>query len=154
MTAAFWHCSRMTRKPCFRSINSSSTVQEHVESTPESGLGPLQRPGASSKPRHVFSLFLLTLTRALCNEYDDAGLKVYITGDSADVYEDDFFKVAKSADGKFTPTLILVGIRLGIDRVTPVYWEALKSSLQMSQSMGIAGFVFLRKQSAFVANYS
>lgn len=67
---------------------------------------------------------------------------MYITGDSPDVYEDGFFKVARSADGKFTPTLILVGIRLGIDRVTPVYWEALKSTLQMSQSVGIAGSVF------------
>lgn len=64
---------------------------------------------------------------------------MYINGDGADVYEDKFLSLA-TAEGKgFNPTLILVGIRLGIDRVTPVYWEALKASLQLSQSIGIAG---------------
>ena len=54
------------------------------------------------------------------------------------MYEESFMKVAKSS-GKFNPTLILVGTRLGLDKITPVYWEALKSSLQMPQSIGIAG---------------
>lgn len=67
-------------------------------------------------------------------------LKVYINGDGADVYEDRFLSLATAEDGQFTPTLILVGIRLGIDRVTPVYWEALKASLQLPQSVGIAGY--------------
>ena len=62
-----------------------------------------------------------------------------MNGDGADVYEDSFFKLAKASDGTFNPTLILVGIRLGIDRVTPAYWEALKESLQLPQSVGIAG---------------
>lgn len=62
-----------------------------------------------------------------------------MNGDGADVYEDKFFDLAKPGDGSFTPTLILVGIRLGIDRVTPAYWDALKASLQLSQSVGIAG---------------
>ncbi|KAI4142961.1 MAG: hypothetical protein L6R39_004763 [Caloplaca ligustica] len=66
-------------------------------------------------------------------------LKVYINGDGADIYEDRFFSIATAEDGQFTPTLILVGIRLGIDRITPVYWEALKASLQLPQSVGIAG---------------
>lgn len=82
---------------------------------------------------------VLTMCRALSHEYRDTGLKVYVNGDGADVYEDSFFKLAKASDGTFTPTLILVGIRLGIDRVTPAYWEALKASLQLSQSVGIAG---------------
>lgn len=77
--------------------------------------------------------------RALSNVYGDAGLRVYITGDGSDVYEDSFMKKAKDAHGSFHPTLVLVGIRLGIDRVTPVYWEALKASLQLPQSIGIAG---------------
>lgn len=32
-----------------------------------------------------------------------------------------------------------MGIRLGIDRITPVYWDALKDSLRLPQSVGIAG---------------
>ena len=81
----------------------------------------------------------LIVCRALSHEFQSTGLKVYVNGDGADVYEDSFFKLAKAGDGRFSPTLILVGIRLGIDRVTPAYWDALKASLQLPQSVGIAG---------------
>ncbi|TQS37106.1 hypothetical protein Golomagni_02431 [Golovinomyces magnicellulatus] len=48
--------------------------------------------------------------------------------------------MAAKPDGlNFKPTLILVGTRLGIEKITPVYWEALGASLRMPQSMGIAG---------------
>lgn len=33
----------------------------------------------------------------------------------------------------------MLGIRLGIDRITPVYHAALKAALEMPQSVGIAG---------------
>ena len=78
-------------------------------------------------------------SRSLSNNTEAAGLRVYITGDGADVYEDRFMKMAKPTGNVFRPTLVLVGIRLGIDRVTPVYWESLKASLRMPQSVGIAG---------------
>jgi len=81
----------------------------------------------------------LISSSALSHEYANTGLKVYVNGDGADVYQDSFFKLAKGNDGFFTPILILVGIRLGIDRVTPVYWNALKALLQLPQSVGIAG---------------
>lgn len=84
---------------------------------------------------------VLTDVRALSEEHATTGLRVYMTGDGSDVYEDAFFKVAKAENGSFSPTLVLVGIRLGIDRVTPVYWEALKASLRLPQSVGIAGSV-------------
>ncbi|KAI4118711.1 MAG: hypothetical protein LQ345_001277 [Seirophora villosa] len=76
---------------------------------------------------------------ALAQSSVSSEIKVYINGDGADVYEDRFLSLATAEDGGFTPTLILVGIRLGIDRITPVYWEALKTSLQLPQSVGIAG---------------
>ena len=88
--------------------------------------------------RSQISLALIS-DRALSSEYQDSGLNVYINGDGADVYEDSFFRIAQGGDGDFIPTLILVGIRLGIDRVTPVYWDALKALLQLPQSVGIAG---------------
>ncbi|TDZ28264.1 Cysteine protease ATG4 [Colletotrichum trifolii] len=66
-------------------------------------------------------------------------LRVYSTGDGPDVYEDDLLKIAKPEGSQFHPTLILVGTRLGIDKITPVYWEALIAALQMPQSVGIAG---------------
>ncbi|OLN87738.1 Cysteine protease ATG4 [Colletotrichum chlorophyti] len=66
-------------------------------------------------------------------------LRVYSTGDGPDVYEDKFMNIAKPDGNLFHPTLILVGTRLGIDKITPVYWEALIAALQMPQSVGIAG---------------
>ncbi|XP_014561682.1 hypothetical protein COCVIDRAFT_22350 [Bipolaris victoriae FI3] len=75
----------------------------------------------------------------LANKHREAGLRVYVSGDGADVYEDKLKEVAIDDDGEWQPTLILVGTRLGIDKITPVYWEALKASLQMKQSIGIAG---------------
>ncbi|KAL6705261.1 Cysteine protease atg4 [Coniothyrium glycines] len=75
----------------------------------------------------------------LVNRYKEAGLKVYVSGDGADVYEDKLRQVATEEGGSWQPTLILVGTRLGIDKITPVYWEALKASLQIRQSIGIAG---------------
>ncbi|KAI0153332.1 hypothetical protein GGR57DRAFT_492417 [Xylariaceae sp. FL1272] len=76
--------------------------------------------------------------QALTNTHEQT-LRVYSTGDGPDVYEDNFMKVAKPDGTTFHPTVILVGTRLGIDKITPVYWEALVASLQMSQSIGIAG---------------
>jgi cysteine protease ATG4 len=75
----------------------------------------------------------------LTNNYEPSNLRVYITGDGPEVYEDTFMSIAKPDGQNFKPTLILVGTRLGLDKITPVYWEALKSSLQMPQSIGIAG---------------
>lgn len=83
----------------------------------------------------------LTLSRSLTNNHEPSDLRVYITGDGPEVYEDTFMSIAKPNGQKFKPTLILVGTRLGLDKITPVYWEALKSSLQMPQSIGIAGYV-------------
>lgn len=92
-------------------------------------------------PRILRACSVLSEGRALSEEQATTGLRVYMTGDGSDVYEDIVFKIAKAEDGSFVPTLVLVGIRLGIDRVTPVYWEALKASLRLPQSVGIAGSV-------------
>ncbi|KAI5919681.1 protease required for autophagy [Camillea tinctor] len=76
--------------------------------------------------------------QALTNATEPS-LRIYSTGDGPDVYEDNFMKIANPDGTAFHPTVILVGTRLGIDKITPVYWEALIASLQMSQSIGIAG---------------
>lgn len=111
-------------------------------STQGNGLVHQPRLDASSKlNQSANEAISLTLGRALSEQYTESGLKVYMNGDGADVYEDTFLKLAKAEKDTFTPTLILVGIRLGIDRVTPVYWDALKAVLRLPQSIGIAGFV-------------
>ena len=77
--------------------------------------------------------------KALSAQEPGIRLKVYLTEDGPDVYEDRVLRLATQNGGRFTPILILVGIRLGIDRITPVYRAALRASLQQSQSIGIAG---------------
>jgi hypothetical protein len=111
-----------------------------VGNTPGSGSG-LQLPHVvfSEKPCERTCCVLLTLSRALTNSREHSSLKVYITGDGSDVYEDTFMSIAKADNNTFQPTLILVGTRLGLDKITPVYWDALKATLQMPQSIGIAG---------------
>lgn len=113
-------------------------------------VGHIQAHGLAHRPLHaVYSeydpvrveRYQLTLGRALTNQHKPAGLRVYITGDGSDVYEDLVMKVAKVEDEKFQPTLVLVGIRLGIERITPVYWKGLQDILRMPQSVGIAGWV-------------
>lgn len=52
-------------------------------------------------------------------------------------------KIAKSDGQTFNPTLILIRTRLGIDKITPIYWDALIAALHMPQSVGIAGYVVL-----------
>lgn len=112
----------------------------HVGNILESGSDHLLLRAVSSKNtmRGEFEQWL-TIYRALSNSQAKSELRVYITGDGSDVYEDKFMSIAKPNHSDFTPTLILVGTRLGLDKITPVYWEALKYSLQMPQSVGIAG---------------
>lgn len=83
-------------------------------------------------------LFSTNNRRALADQ-NERSLRIYSTGDLPDVYEDSFMATAKPDGETFHPTLILVCTRLGIDKINQVYEEALISTLQMEQSIGIAG---------------
>lgn len=104
--------------------------------------------GASACGKHPGQWFGPSATasciKELSAECAAAGLRVYATSNTSDVYEDRFRSIASSttdtdSSASIKPTLILLGIRLGPDRITPVYYEALKSSLTYPQSIGIAG---------------
>ena len=57
----------------------------------------------------------------LCAELDDVKINTHLAGDGADIYENELVDPELSR-----PTLILIGVRLGIDKVNPIYYEALK----------------------------
>lgn len=80
----------------------------------------------------------LTNNRALAKKHDSS-LRVYLTRDLPEVYEDNFMSTANPDGNHFHPTLILVSTRLGIDKINPIYHEALISTLQLPQAIGIAG---------------
>lgn len=74
---------------------------------------------------------------ALVKKYSTAKLRVYVSPSTADVYED---KLRALWPGSvIQPTLILLGVRLGPDRITPVYHPALRDLFTYPQSLGIAG---------------
>ena len=75
--------------------------------------------------------------QALCLDFD-SGLKVYIGSDAGDIYEQDLFRVAKEGD-KFTPVLILLGVRLGVENINSIYWDSLKGILQSPEGCGFSG---------------
>lgn len=91
---------------------------------------------------HRFTWTQLTTNRALSEEYKDVGMNVYVSSDNTYVYEDKFKAVAYNQPDRMRPTLILLGTRLGIDRITPVYRKGLEDLLRLPQSLGIAGSVF------------
>lgn len=101
--------------------------------------------GASACGKHPGQWFGPSATasciKELSAECAAAGLRVYVTPSASEVYENRFRSIATASptDSTIKPTLILLGIRLGLDRITPVYHEALKSSLTYPQSIGIAG---------------
>lgn len=77
----------------------------------------------------------------LCEEHAKLNdLKVYISSDSGDIFEDEITRLSSSnIDKDFTPILILCGVRLGVQNINSIYWDFLKLCLQMSYSVGISG---------------
>ncbi|KAJ8293624.1 Cysteine protease ATG4 [Rhodotorula toruloides] len=77
--------------------------------------------------------------KTLVNAYEPAGLKVVSCVDGT-VYESEVL-AASTRDGEKwkMPVLVLINVRLGIDGVNPIYYEAIKGIFRLSQSVGIAG---------------
>lgn len=135
-------CLQMTLALLIPYINSLSMARKLAVHTLGNGLGRQQLHDAYSNNLHCGRFLIanrLTFYRQLTKQDESSSILVYITGDGSDVYKDDFMAIANPDGSKFHPTLILVGTRLGIDKVTPAYWDALKATLQMPQSVGIAG---------------
>ncbi|KAF9128420.1 Cysteine protease atg4 [Mortierella sp. GBA39] len=79
------------------------------------------------------------VTKALVHNYPESGLGVYVTTDGV-IYKDQVEEAAtlKKSNG-FGHLLILVTIRLGIDKLNPIYNDAIKTTFEFPQTLGIAG---------------
>lgn len=102
------------------------------------GHGPVHRVGY--RPSRC-KVKLTRDNRKLSRECDHPRLRVYVSNDTSEVYEDRFTRLARDEAGHIQPTLILLGLRLGIEHITSVYWGGLRAALQFPQSVGIAGYV-------------
>lgn len=70
--------------------------------------------------------------KALVNAFEPAGLKVVVVNDGA-VYRSEVAAAARGERGTWEkPVLVLIGLRLGIDGVNPIYHEAVKVSSRAS----------------------
>lgn len=137
-------CSPITPRHRFQSIALSNVVPTHVENFPENGLARQPLRGAFSMYQHgelQTKAYHGRPDRKLSRESEPPHLRVYVTNDTSDVYEDQLIRAARDDTGHFQPTLILLGLRLGIDNVTSVYWDGLRAALQWPQSVGVAGYV-------------
>lgn len=80
--------------------------------------------------------------KALVAGFAPAAIGVTVAYDTT-IYQEEVFEAALSSIGPYTswerPVLILVPSRLGIDRVNPVYYPAIKHYFSLSQCIGIAG---------------
>lgn len=113
-----------------------------MESILASGLAPVPQPTAFSKSKSA--AFYLHITnhsrRALASKIPTSNLRVYVRPNDSDIYADSLIAAATSDSSEaFHPTLILLGVRLGIDRITPVYHAALAATLELPHCVGIAG---------------
>ncbi|KAG0056500.1 Cysteine protease atg4 [Gryganskiella cystojenkinii] len=79
------------------------------------------------------------VTKALVHNFPESGLGVYVTTDGV-IYKDQVEEAATlKKSGGFGNLLILVTIRLGIDKLNPIYNDAIKKTLEFPQTLGIAG---------------
>ncbi|KAF9360468.1 Cysteine protease atg4 [Mortierella sp. NVP85] len=77
--------------------------------------------------------------QALVHNFPGSGLNVYVTTDGV-IYKNQVEEaVAHSQSGGFSNLLILVTIRLGIDKLNPIYNDAIKATFEFPQTLGIAG---------------
>ncbi|GBE78643.1 peptidase family C54-domain-containing protein [Sparassis latifolia] len=85
--------------------------------------------------------------RTLVHAFPDAALGVSVASDGA-VYESDVFAASRSSRASLRrygqtwgdrAVLVLIGIRLGLDGVNPIYYNTIKALYEFPQSVGIAG---------------
>ncbi|TCD62527.1 Cysteine protease atg4 [Steccherinum ochraceum] len=87
--------------------------------------------------------------KTLVRAFPQAGLGVYVAADGGTIYESEVFEASHSTFGApkryarrnwgDRAVLVLIGHRLGIDGVNPVYYDTLKTLYTWPQSVGIAG---------------
>ncbi|SPO26209.1 uncharacterized protein UTRI_02485 [Ustilago trichophora] len=86
--------------------------------------------------------------KQLVLEFPDAGIAVELAHDGVFYLDEQFGKARSSAAGSngrkggaylAKPVLILIGIRLGLDSVNPIYYESVKATFSFPHSVGIAG---------------
>ncbi|CAG8511685.1 9226_t:CDS:10 [Ambispora leptoticha] len=78
--------------------------------------------------------------KALVDNFPTAQLSVHVSTDGV-VYKNEVYKAARNNQNhqEFQSVLILVAIKLGPNKLNPIYYDALKAFFRFPESVGIAG---------------
>jgi len=86
--------------------------------------------------------------KTLVHAFPEAGLGVSVAADSV-IYQTDVFSASRASIGSpkrhakmgwgSRGVLVLIGLRLGLDGVNPIYYDTIKELYTFPQSVGIAG---------------
>lgn len=66
------------------------------------------------------------------------GLVTYVSND-ATLYRDEIAHLCQTSSSKWKSLLILIHLRLGLDKINPVYVNSIKQIFRIPQSVGILG---------------
>ena len=81
--------------------------------------------------------------KALVNGWDGAGMEV-VEGSDGTIYRDEVAATScgKAGEDWSRPVLVLIGLRLGIDGVTPVYYDSIKVSTRSARLLcSVSGLI-------------
>jgi cysteine protease ATG4 len=93
----------------------------------------------------MFPTFVANEQRSLVNSQRQFPIKVYVGMDNV-VYKEEVLSLALETDlTTWTPLLLLVPLRLGVDNLNPLYYDAIKACFRSKFTVGIAGYVLLSK---------
>ena len=73
---------------------------------------------------------------SLLSEYTDSSLQLYLAKDGV-VYSDSVLDLLRNSKEK--GLLVLIPLRLGVDKLNPIYYDALKTCFENKYTVGIAG---------------
>ncbi|VVC91525.1 cysteine protease ATG4D [Leptidea sinapis] len=116
------------------SVNSPFSIHQMVKLGEALG----KKPGDWYGPASVAHCLKLIMTAASQENYEFDKLEVYVAQDST-VYIKDIYSLCKSGGNSWKSLILLVPVKLGSERLNPIYGPCLTSLLTLEFCIGIIG---------------
>lgn len=116
------------------SVNSPLSIHQMV--TLGETLG--KKPGDWYGPASVAHCLKAVVSAARQENYEFDNLEVYVAQDST-IYVQDMYSLCREPDGSWKSLIILVPVKLGTDKLNPIYGPCLTSLLTLEYCIGIIG---------------
>lgn len=116
------------------SVNSPLSIHQMVSLGESLG----KKPGDWYGPASVAHCLKAVMVAATQENYEFDSLEVYVAQDST-VYVQDINKQCRKQDGTWKSLILLVPVKLGTDKLNPIYGPCLTSLLTLESCIGIIG---------------